>query len=323
MPQPTAGEVHVNQPLTNILVAFAQGEEGFVHNKVFPDVPVSKQSDLYFQIPRDAWLRSDAQVRAPATESAGSGFNYTQDTYSALVRALHKDVDDQIRANQDNPLDLDRDSTAYLAHQMMLKRELDWAAAYFTTSLWTGSTTGGDITPAALWDVTSTPIADIRAEIRSVRAKTGFKPNKMVFGARSWDAIIDNADLLSRVNGGATNSQPAEVNEALVAGILGLDQVMVAEAIQNTAVEGATLATAEILGDDDALLVYAAPRPSILLPSAGYNFVWSGFAGNNAGMRMKRFRREELSSDRLEAEAAYDFKLVAADLGVFFSNTVS
>lgn len=324
MPQPTAGEVHVNKPLTNTLVAFAQGEEGFVHNKVFPDVPVAKQSDLYFTIPRDAWFRSDAAVRAPATESAGSGFNYGQDTYSALARSLHKDIDDQIRANQDAPLDLDRDSTAWLAHQMMLKREIDWAAAYFTTSTWTGSVGGGDITPGTLWDAAnSTPFADIRTQMRSVRDKTGFKPNKLVLGSRTWDAIVDNADILSRVTGGATNANPARVNEQLVAQILGLEEVLVAEAVQNTAIEGATLSMSAILGGNDALLVYAAPRPSILLPSAGYNFVWSGFAGNAAGMRMKRFRMEHLSADRLEAEAAYDFKLVAADLGVFFLNAVT
>jgi len=51
---------------------------------------------------------------------------------------------------------------------------------------------------------------------------------------------------------------------------------------------------------------------------------WKGYLGaSNDGMRVKRFRMEELASDRVEIEMAYSHKLVASDLGVFFNNCVA
>ena len=74
MSNPTLSAVHVNTPLTNLSVAYMQAADLFVAHKVFPIVPVSKQSDLYYTYDKDDFRRSDAQVRAPGAESAGSGY---------------------------------------------------------------------------------------------------------------------------------------------------------------------------------------------------------------------------------------------------------
>ena len=47
MTQPTARAVHVDQPLTNISVAFLQNAASFVASRVFPNIRVQKQSDVY------------------------------------------------------------------------------------------------------------------------------------------------------------------------------------------------------------------------------------------------------------------------------------
>lgn len=321
MPQPTASDVHVNAPLTSISIAFMQDQSGFVARKVFPALPVQKQSDRYYVYDKKQWFRSDARLRAPGTESAGSGFTVDNTpTYFAGVRAVHKDVDDQIRANADAVINPDRDATEFVTRDLMLEQEQDWASTYFTTSIWTGSTTGGDITPATLWDAaSSTPIEDLRAEMRAVHKKTGFMPNKMVMGPEVWDVIADHPDFLERIK----FVQRAIVAPELLSGVLGLDEILIANAIQDTAQEGAADALDYIFGKN-VLLAYAAPRPSLMHPSAGYTFAWSGLFGSNAaGMRMSRFRMEHLKSDRVEGESAYDHKLVAPECGAFFSGVIS
>jgi hypothetical protein len=61
-----------------------------------------------------------------------------------------------------------------------------------------------------------------------------------------------------------------------------------------------------------------------LQPSGGYIFSWTGYLGAGpAGNRIKRFRIEQIASDRIEGEMAFDAKLVAPDLGVFFEDAVS
>ena len=67
MPNPTQSDLHVNVPLTNVSVAYMQDKAQFIADKVFPRVPVQKQSDLYWKYSKSDWRRTDAQKRAPGT----------------------------------------------------------------------------------------------------------------------------------------------------------------------------------------------------------------------------------------------------------------
>jgi len=320
--QPTAGDVHVNQPLTAISIAFLPSLDTMVADKVFPNVPVTKQSDRYVTYPKGAWFRSDAQDRAPGTESAGSGYSIdSTPTYFCKPIALHKDIDDMLRGNADAMIDLDRNASEFVTRALVIKRERDWAAAYFTTSKWTGSTTGGDITPGTLWSAAgSTPIEDIQAQIDSVQAKTGYKPNRFVMGKSVASILKNHPEFLDRIK----YTQQGVVTLELMAAVLGLEKVLEAEAIQNTAIEGAADALNYIADKQDALLVYAAPQPSLLVPSAGYTFSWTGYTGAGpSGQRVSRFRMEHLRSDRVEGEMAYDLKMIAPELGAFFNEAVA
>ncbi len=320
MPQPTPSDVHVNAPLTNISIAFLQDQNEFIADKVFPNIPVAKQSDRYFEFPKGQWFRTEARERGLSQESAGSGFDIDNTpTYYALVQAYHKDIDDQLRANQDAPLNLDAASTELVTRGLMLRREKDWADSYFTTGIWTGSTTGGDITPTTLWSATgSTPIKDIRTQITAMKRKTGFRANKFVMGEEVWSILQDNADFLDRI----AITQRKIVNKDLLAAVLGVDEVLIAGGIENVAAEQATDDLQFIFGKS-CLLCYAAPRPSLMHPSAGYTFSWTGYLGASPqGMRMLRFRLEHLRSDRVEGEMAYNLKQVAPELGVYFDSVI-
>ena len=121
MPQPTQSQVHVDAILTNMSIAYMQEQDNFIASRVFPTVNVAKQSDKYFTYTQADFYRDQAKVRADGTESAGSGYGLSTDTYSSAVYALHKDIGDQVRANSDAPLDPDMDATRFLTHQMMIR----------------------------------------------------------------------------------------------------------------------------------------------------------------------------------------------------------
>jgi hypothetical protein len=160
MPSPTLGQVHVDRPLTNMSVAYIQDEKAFVCGKVFPYVPVDKKSDRYFVYLKEDWFRDDAQLRAPNTESAGGDYDIDNTpTYMCNVWAYHKDIDEQIEANADVPLNPERDATRWVTRKLLLRQEVQWVTDYFSAGLWTGSSTGTDITVAVTWDdPASTPI---------------------------------------------------------------------------------------------------------------------------------------------------------------------
>jgi Phage major capsid protein E len=332
MPQPTLGDVHVNRPLTNISVAYSQEAAGveFVADRAFPGIPVESKSDLYYTYKRADFNRDEMQQRALGTESAGSGYGLdSTGTYNCNVWALHKDVDDQIRANSDSPLSPDRDATIFLTNKALISRENVWAGAFFKTGVWTGEVAGAgaaDSTHVVYWDsATSSPITDIRHAKTQMRLNSGgFAGNIAVFSRSVFDKLVDHPDFVDRTKYGQTAPNPAMVTRAIVAEILELEEVLVMDAVYNTAAEGAAESTA-FIGGLSAALFYRPRNPGLMTPSAGYTFNWTGLIGSTggAGLRIKTFRMEHLASDRVEIDAAYDMRSVSKDCGFFFNNVIS
>lgn len=330
MPQPTRSDVHVNRPLTNVSIAYIQKATDFVADKVFPIVPVMKQSDRYFVYTKDYWFRTQAQKRAPASESAGSGFKVDNTpTYFCDVWAHHMDVDDQTRANADEPVDLDRDATLFVTQNLLLRREIQFVNQYFKTGIWTGYAPGGtvqDFTPNTKWDAAnSNPMADVDLLKQSVKSQTGFLPNTLVVADDVFFALRNNASVLDRIK----YTQRGIVSEELLAALFGVEKFLVASAVLNSAQEGPSGSNPAggsfaFLTVNKALLVYANPAPSILQPSAGYIFSWQGLFGAGAqGNRIKTFRMEHLESDRIEGEMAFDMHQVGLDLGVLLTSVLA
>ncbi|GGB00518.1 hypothetical protein GCM10011491_30900 [Brucella endophytica] len=336
MPSPTLSNVHVNAPLTNMSVAYVQDQSHFIADKVFPNIPVTKQSDRYYVYSRADFNRDEMQERAPGTESAGGGYNLDNTpTYYAPVNAYHKDIDDQIRENSDSVLGPDRDATIFVTQKALIRRERLWAMKYFQTGVWATQATGVASAPAAgqfiQWsDAGSTPIEDIRAAKRRVLELTGFEPNKITLGKAVYDALVDHPDIVDRVKYGQTPGKPAQANASTLAQLFELDEVLVSKAVFNAGAKGADYADSatreksQFISGPNALLAYVTPTPSIMQPTAGYTFSWSNwFGATGMGFRIKKFRIERLESDRVEIQMAFDQKVVGADLGYFFSNAVA
>lgn len=330
--QPSIYDVHVNVPLTNISIAYMQDQTRFIAPRVFPNVPVLKASDVFYSFTRADFNRDEMQVRQAGRQSAGSGFNVTATgTYRAEVYALHHDIPDQIRANTDSVLNQDLATTQLVTLKALIRRENFWAQKYFTTGVWGNQVTGVSSGPSGSqvlkWSVAnSTPIENVRQAITSVQSTTGFRPNKLIINQTVADVLMDHAEIVDRVKYGQTwapgGNRMAEVSLDALAALWGLDEVLVAGAVQNTAAEGATESTSFIAGNN-ALLVYAAPAPALMTPSAGYTFSWTGYYGAGIdGARIKRFRMEPEASDRIEIEMAWDMQVVGADLGYFFSAVI-
>lgn len=335
---PSRGDVHINAPLTNVSVAYLQSASNFVAAKVFINIPVTKQSDAFYTYDRGAFNRDEMTERLPGTESAGGSYTIGNDTYYASVRAFHKDIPDQIRNNADSPIQLDREATEYVTHKGLINRETLWASNFFKSGapgdIWSfvldgAATRSATVNPQndanndiIFWnDASSTPIEDVRMMKRYVLESTGFKPNVLTFGRFTYDALIDHPDVVGRMDRGQTTG-PAIANREALAALFEVDEILIMDAIQNLAGEGQAV-NHSFIGGKHALLSYRPSSAGLLTPAAGYTFSWTGHLGaGNDGMRIKRFRQEAKSSDRVEIEMAYAQKLISPDLGAFFDGVV-
>jgi len=327
MPSPVPRDVHVDQALTNISIAYKQSADGFIAEKVFPVVPVSKQSDKYFVYEKGAFFRDSARKRAPATESAGGGLKLGTDTYFCEKWAHHTDVDLDTEANQDEILDMQSDAAELNMQTILIRRERLFVEAFFGTGVW-GTEVAGT-TNFAKWDdqATSDPLADISTARSAILIKTGRLPNKLVVGYYVHEALKMHPLIVEHYKYTGSDSITTqmlaryfEVDDYVVSYAVYSDDAETTAAVTSAANAAASLA---LIAGNHALLCYAAPRPSKMMPSAGYNFTWKGLTGlNDMGIRTNRFYLDTLQANRVEVELSCDMKLVAADMGYFFLNAV-
>lgn len=341
--QPTRQEVHINRPLTQISTAYIQNDKYFVHDKVFKTIPVVKQSDLYFKYLKEYWFRTEAMPRAAGTESAGGGFRLSTGQYLARKWAYHIDIDDDTRQNADDPLDMDRDGTALVMRKLLLRREKLWLSTYMAPNVWTGLTvgnnvydfnpqltgagTGGAVTQYGYgngaWNTSvSNPILDVDNLIVAGMSQTGEMANTMTVTIDVHMALKNNPAVIERIKYGDGNSanSPAVATEVTLAKVFGVDNYYIAGAVINSAQEGQT-GVYGFMKSNSMLLSYVPPAPAILTPAPGYIFAWTGLLGAGAlGSRIKKFRMENLESDRIEGTMAFDMNLVGADLSIYGTN---
>jgi hypothetical protein len=325
MPQPTLSDVHVDAILTNISVAYMQRAENMIADKVFPVVPVDKKSNKYFTYDKADWFRDEAQRRAPGTESAGGGYNLSTDTYSADVWAFHKDVDDQTLANADTPLNPLREAAEFVTSRLMLRREVQFISDFMTTGVWGTDVTGVSASPSSTqfyqWNdyTNSDPIENIEEGKETILSTTGYEANTLVLGYQTFRQLKNHPDIVDRYK----YTTSSVITEEMMARLFGVDRILVAKSVRNTSDEGLTAAYSFNFGKA-ACLLHVAPNPGLMTPSAGYIFAWTGVSGGlGATIGTSQFRMESLKAARIEAEVAFDNKVVASDLGYFFATAVA
>lgn len=323
---PTMQTAHVDRALTNMSIAYMQDASKFVADKVFPIVPVTRQSDIYYTYDIGDFLRDEAQARDAATESAGGDYAVEHDPYYCKKHAFHKDVTPEERANYDEPLNADRDAMTYVTNKMLIRRETIWQRQFFAPGVWSNEITGVAASPAAnqtlQWQLeASNPIADINGAVISMAGSFGYKPNKLILSPAAFVALSNHPDILDRIK----YTQRGIVTEDLMATLFGVDQVLVSWAISNKAVKGAADDIGFIAGNH-ALLVYAPSTPALQTPSAGYIFSWSGLEGSSGfGVRIVRLPLDllGLGTERIEGEIAFDARKISDGLAVFFKDIVA
>jgi hypothetical protein len=328
----TSSSVHINAPLTNIAVAYMQDNSHYIADKVFPIVPVDFQSDLYYIWTKDDFFRDEAQIRADAMESAGSGLNLTTSSYAALVWALHKDIGDQMRRNADPAVDIEVAVTRMLMQKLLIRRDRLFASNYMTTGIWGTDITGVASAPTSgqvyQWsDATnSDPFSDVAAGQTAILQNTGQEANVLAIAWPVYQALRKHPLVIDRVKY-TMQADAKAITPELLAAAFDVDRVVVAKSTYNTAAEGATGSYSFAIGKT-ALLCHSAPEPGLMVPSAGYIFGWAGLEGNNADgisawSEPVPNRGKPGSTTRCEAEMAFDMHLVGSDLGYFFTSIVA
>lgn len=328
---PGMGDVHVNQVLSQFSVAYTQQPNNFIADKVFPQVGVSKRSDLY-----PVWTRKGTNIvamqkRAPGTAVSMIESNLSTSPYYLDVYALGATLNDQEVDNADDWVDLRLSKTQLLSRQGLILKETLFANGFFKSGVWGTDLTGiSDGTPSSTqfkrWDEDlATPKEDIEKAKLTMLEATGYEPNQMVIGVEVWQKLKNHPSIIDLLKyGGQISGNLAVVTLDMVTALFELDRILISKAIYDSEIANPTTENNTFVFGKNCLLFYAPPAPSKFLPSAGYTFYWnkSNYYGSEFGFRMKEYRNETLESLVIENQGAFVQQKICADMGVFFDGAI-
>jgi hypothetical protein len=314
------GDVHVDVALSNLSIAFGQSADRFVATQVFPDVPVDKQTDQFYEWLRDFWFRNVMGEKTPASYAPRHNIGLKTQQFNALGYWLEAVLDNDVVANEDAAVNQEMAKTQWLTQQALLNREIKFAAAAFATSgLW-GTHTALSTTDQ--WDDAdeSNPITNAKTAIQTIEKNTGSPPNTLVVGAEVWDnGLVDHPLILDKYK----HTQRGILTQELVAPALGIDRILVARAIENTAIEkaeGTESYTGAYIVGKFALFLNVVPGVGLLQPAAGKTFNWRP---NGLGMQIERYPDERADAEILRIRDYFDQKITSTQHGYSYHTVVS
>lgn len=321
---------HIDRVLGNMSVAYMQSESAFIADKVFPIVPVQKQSDIYYLYDKGDMFRDEVQERGRGAESVGGDWNAsTADPYYCRKYAFHYDITEEERVNYDAPLNVERDTVEWLAHKMLLKREIDFSTKFFGVSKW-GTDIQGAVAPVAgqckkFSDSTSDPVTIINNQMLAMAENSGVRPNFIIMAPDVFYALKNHDAIIDRIK----YTQKGIVTVDLIASLFEVETIFIPWGIYNSGPTKPKYDTDDtdmnFIYKGKMLLGHRAKRPSLKQPTAGYIFAWTGLEGASAyGSRMVRIKMDQLGlgTERFEMEMAYDQKIICPDMGIFMYDLV-
>lgn len=265
----TVRDVHIDVPLSNICVeAFRVGN--FVGPTLFPIVPVGKQSDAYYTIPKGAWLRNPGStLRAPKASPRRVEFDVSTDNYFAQNYALAVENPFELIANADNPIMLRQRSARKVVEDLM--RDMELRIANQVTSI-SNIGSGVVLTGSNKWSdyLSSDPVADVSTGTAFIRSQTGIIPNTLLLDWDTYQMVRRHPVILDMFK----YTQGGLANDAELVEVFKVQRLLISNAIRNGANEGAANSIMNIWGNN-ALLCYVDPAgPSMQTATFGLGFRW-------------------------------------------------
>jgi len=311
---PQGPDLHVDALATEFSIGYSNTD--FIVDQISPEVNVNKRSGKYATYDQSHWFRDEAKKRAPGTKSEGGGWSVTtSSTFYCDRYSFRHEISDEDRDMQDDPFDVDREASEFVADKIMLRREVDWATTNFTTGVFATDKTGGtDFTIFSDYGA-STPLVTLTEYADTVEGDIARTPNVLVLGKQVWRNLRWHPDLIDAMK--VTDVRKPTVE--MFANLLDMDKVLVGKSIYTTDAKGTAegSVTYTRVWGNNALLLYVPERPSLRTPSACYTVVWNRVP--NAKMYIKRMRNEEREIDIMEGNSYFDHLVTGTSAGLFLS----
>lgn len=327
---------HYDEVLTDMSLYVAQEQDGFICGSVFNHIPSDAKSNVFASYDRATNLRHGFAERAEGTESNKVRWKAKFDkNFLCTVYASSMIIGRQLKANISGPLNPERDTMDVLVEHSLIFKDEKWCEAFFKEGVWAVDLDGvvfddfdDEDGEFVYFDdfINSDPIWVMTHQRGLFRQRTGKEVNKIVMGRFVYDVLINHPKIIKRVAGGFSTSgaDPVKANRKTLASLFEVDEIVVANGIHDTGIEGDDVDPTFIAGSH-MLMVHSPKRTNLKAPMAGGHFTWTGYAPgvNNMGVVIDKWEDRAKKVWIMEMEMAFGLNVIAPILGVFFKNAIS
>ena len=314
----TGRDLHIDTPLTNMMVRAFNAAPNFVAGQVFPVVPVAKQSNVYYTLDQASFLQSPTTYRSPKTLARRADWKVSSDTYFAHNYAFADGNSLEDLDNADNAIQLRQTSTEFVTQ--VLLRDFESRAV---TKIQANVASLSQLTGANAWDAVNS--ADIISPVRNAKQyiyqNTGIVPNSIVLDWMTYDYATRNTLAWAKLQ---YTQDTGQLTMAHLKSLWDVQNVYVSNATQNNAKFGATGSYTSIWGP--TCFVYYRPPVLPTLKTAAYGAAmrWTpaGLPGPMAVTRQVFSGAGTQNEEVIEGGYYQDEKVIASALG-FYINTKS
>jgi len=256
----------------------------------------------------------------PATKHAnGATYNrvelYMDDlAYACVDHGLEGQITDRDREKYASDFDAEVEKTQAIKTKMKLAREKRVKDLIFNTTTWPSGTAAlyTDYSSAP-WDAAGSKVIKQLQTVRElVRLNCGVPADSLVISESSMINLMNNTEILAKFPG-ATAITEAMLRAAMAA-ILGIPNLIVGQAVYNSADEGQDFSGAEIWPDDYAMVaVLGADGLPMTEPQLGRTILWENYTPDIEYIEM--YRENQTKSDIINVEQSIDEKVFDAYFG--------
>lgn len=314
----TGKQLHIDAPLSNLAIKAFDGGASYIAQQLMPIVTVDKQSNKYYTLTRNSWIRIFNTQRSRGANSNRIEFDVSNDAYFCDNRALSAQIPIEDVSNADSALRVRENTTAVLTEGLLRDYE-NRVASKITSSANIGS--GVALTGANKWSdlLSSDPLSDVTTGHAYITNNTGLHPNTMVIDWNTLQTLKRHPKLIDYYK----YTQGGLLGEQILASVFGVSKVLVGQGVKNNAPESATASITTIWGNN-AILAVVNPAAGPMTQTFGLSFRWQ--PEGMPAMAVMRDASEMAAGKKwvevLEAMYYQDEKVVAPSLAYGINNTL-
>lgn len=297
MAQPSSALTRWDASLNTAEFDMEMNRRGFIGPRVLKPRVVGNQSASYGKISVEELLRSQETSRRARGGYGRDTFEVGQTSYATAEYGWETPIDDrEKRVYRDL---VDQESVAMMRALSIVadQYEREVADAVFNTTTWTGSSLTTAVSTPWATHASATPIADVIAAADKVALNCGQQPNALILNWREWMNMLQCASVKSML--ATTKDQSLSNLASAVAALCGLENIVVANGIKNTANVKQTASLARIWADNYAMVAKIATSDDPKEICLGRTWMFSeenapGAAGDGSTLAvvMEEYREE-------------------------------